>query len=61
MAQPQNDNDREMQQGGRETQDRPRNANDGPPSIDKTPDGASPDRQIAQERQQSSGQGMGQS
>ncbi|WP_165842752.1 hypothetical protein [Phenylobacterium deserti] len=41
--------------------EKPRNASDGPPQIDKSPEGASPDRQIAQESQQSSGQGMGQS
>ena len=41
--------------------EKPRNASDRPPQIDKSPEGASPDRQIAQESQQSSGQGMGQS
>jgi hypothetical protein len=41
--------------------DRPRNAEDGPPQTDRTPEGAAPDRQIAQEPQQSTGLGSGQS
>lgn len=49
-----------QQQAGADAK-RPRNAEDGPPQTDKSPDGASPGRQIAQEPQQSSGQGMGQS
>jgi hypothetical protein len=42
-------------------QDRPRSVEDGPPQTDGSPEGASPDRQIAQEPQQSTGQGLGQS
>jgi hypothetical protein len=41
--------------------DRPDTADDGPPQNRKTPEGASPDRQIAQDPQQSTGQGWGQS
>jgi hypothetical protein len=59
MAQDQTGTDRQMR--GEDDPNRPRNADQGPPSIDKSPEGASPDRQIAQEPQQSSGQGMGQS
>jgi hypothetical protein len=40
---------------------RPSRPEDGPPSIHKSPEGASEDRQIAQEPQQSSGLGLGQS
>jgi hypothetical protein len=39
----------------------PDTADDGPVQTRKTPEGASPDRQIAQEPQQSTGLGMGQS
>jgi hypothetical protein len=45
----------------RDRQDRPRRVEDGPAQIDKSPDGASPDRQVAQEPQQSTGLGAGQS
>jgi hypothetical protein len=41
--------------------DRPDRADDGPPQTRESPEGASPDRQIAQEPQQSTGQGLGQS
>ena len=57
--------DSDMNRQGQDAQanphEKPRNAEDGPPSTDKSPEGASFDRQIAQEPQQSSGQGMGQS
>jgi hypothetical protein len=57
--------DNQQQNGQQSSQanphEHPRNASDGPPSTDKSPEGAAPDRQIAQESQQSSGQGMGQS
>jgi hypothetical protein len=41
--------------------DRPARADEGPPQTRESPEGASADRQIAQEPQQSTGQGMGQS
>lgn len=54
--------EQDQQASGQENpHEKPRNASDGPPQTDKSPQGASPDRQIAQEPQQSSGQGMGQS
>ena len=40
---------------------RPQTPDEGPVQTRKSPDGASPDRQIAQEPQQSSGLGSGQS
>lgn len=57
-----------MAQGGQQTPktrkhgDRPDpRIDEGPPKINRSPEGASPKRQIAQEPQQSSGQGGGQS
>jgi hypothetical protein len=46
---------------GSDPRRRPEAADDGPPQTRDTPEGASPDRQIAEEPQQSTGLGMGQS
>lgn len=53
-----NPNDPDRQNTERQ---RPPATTAGPPQIRENEEGATPDRQIAQERQQSTGQGMGQS
>jgi hypothetical protein len=60
MAQSEQSNDPAPQNTGGDP-NRQRSADDGNPQTDRTSEGASPDRQIAQEPQQSTGQGMGQS
>ena len=61
MAQDMNRDPQQQQQQAGADSNRPRNAEDGPPQTDRSPEGASAGRQIAQEPQQSTGQGMGQS
>ena len=51
-----NDHDRQHPE-----RQKPAATTDGPPQIRENEEGGAPERQIAQERQQSTGQGMGQS
>jgi hypothetical protein len=61
MAQSNDNNQPSQQDAQSNPHTKPRNAEDGPAKTDKSPEGADPERQIAQEPQQSSGLGWGQS